>query len=321
MLTMLTRTVGLIIIGFLVANLPAGAEVVSVGSITVYGPDEVLCYVSERGGEASLAFPGAPRWVLEGEPDDYFPMSTEEVVSALEAIEFPVEVMTVHVVILPVPRRSLPKSSAEGNIVFLCPGRVQYQPEHIHYTVTHEIGHIVQHVLMPDSRHDLWDEYIRLRGLEEHSALDPTCHASSLHEIFAEDFRVLFGGERARCGGEVENHYIGSPSDIEGLAAFILSLPHEGRRASGPAAYPNPFEINMVLSTVSLEDAEGIQQVDIYDVEGRIVRSIRTQDGRSVEVVWDGMTSGGTPAAPGLYLIKATTARKVYVSKVTKISR
>jgi hypothetical protein len=303
------------------AGFQARADTAELGRVTVYGPDEMLEYVSKHGGDPYLAFPGARRWVLEGDPADYYPMSLEEVVSALEAIEFPIERIAAHVLVLPVPRRDLPKSSAEGNIVFLCPGRVQYPPEHIHYTVTHEMGHVIQHALMPDSRHDLWDEYVRLRGLDQVSGVGQSAHASSLHEIFAEDFRILFGGERARCGGEVENHNIGSPLEVDGLEAFMFSLLEEGARNPILRAYPNPFEVNMVFSAGSIDESASIDEVVIYDATGRLIRTIRPSGRVTSEVVWDGRTDNGGTAAPGLYLVKAKTAWAVCVCKVTKISR
>jgi hypothetical protein len=321
MLRMLTGSGLLTVMVLLAAGIPVQAEPVSLGAITVYGPDEIREYVSGRAGSACLAFPGTRRWMLTGDADDYCSMPTDEVVKALEAIDFPIELMTVHVLILPVPRRDLPKSSAEGNIVFLCPGRVPYPVEHIHYTVTHEIGHVVQHLLMPDSRHDLWNEYTHLRGLDGWSHRDPADHASNLHEIFAEDFRVLFGGEQALCGGEVENHYIGSPSDVSGLKTFILDLLDRGGRRSRLAAYPNPFEINMVLSAMSLDEADCIKGIDVYDVGGRLVRSMRFPGPGAVEVVWDGRADDGGTAAPGLYFISATTTDNMYVCKVAKIAR
>ncbi len=321
MLRTLMRSGLVAVMALVAAAMTVRAQSISVGRINVYGPDEIRRYVSGPAGDTYLAFPGARRWVLAGDPADYCSMPADEVVKALEAIDFPVELMTVHVLILPVPRRDLPKSSAEGNIVFLCPGRVPYQPEHIHYTVTHEIGHVVQHVLMPDSRQDLWNEYTHLRGLDSWPSANPPDHASNLHEVFAEDFRVLFGGGQAVCGGEVENHDVGSPSDVSGLKTFILDLLDRGNHRSGLAAYPNPFEINMVLSAMSLDEGDRIGGVDIYDVAGRLVRSMRFPGRGAVEAVWDGKTDDGRRAAPGLYLISTTTASDVYICKVAKISR
>lgn len=58
--------------------------------------------------------------------------------------------------------------------------------------LTHEMGHAVQYSLSGE----IYMEYQRLRGIENWS--DTGQYEKRPREIFAEDFRVLFGNEQAR---------------------------------------------------------------------------------------------------------------------------
>ena len=111
---------------------------------------------------------------------------------------------------------------------------------------------------MPGSRQDLWRAYAGLRGLDASDAGLSRDHASRLTEIFAEDFRVLFGGDIARCGGEIENHDITSPEDVEGLREFMLSLLDVWAGVVRFSVYPNPFESSVVFYGRSLFAAHQI---------------------------------------------------------------
>jgi len=292
-----------------------------VGGIHIYGPDEVLGFCSPSGDVTQMAFPGARSWVLLGGWEDYHAMPTEQVVEAAEDVTFPMDCLRVHVLILPGPRLGLPNSSSEGDVVFLSPGRVPYREEHVHYTVTHEIGHVVHHLLMPDYREDLWRTYAELRMVEYSDPASSQPHASRLHEIFAEDFRVLFGGEISRFGGEVENHDIARPDEVEGLRDFFLSLV-DGHAADGRiVAYPNPFESNMVLRLAGSGQDAGLSEVAVVDVLGRTVRVIRPSYGDRLRVVWDGRDDQGRVVAPGVYMVTARTAEGLHIHKVVKALR
>jgi hypothetical protein len=60
------------------------------------------------------------------------------------------------------------------------------------YTLAHEIGHVVRHLLVSELT---LQEYIQFRGLEKVSGSEWACNPE---EVFAEDFRWLFGSDRAR---------------------------------------------------------------------------------------------------------------------------
>jgi hypothetical protein len=104
------------------------------------------------------------------------------------------------VVILPFPRRELTRSSCDGHTIYLSPGVRPLSREMVHFLVFHEVGHLVHRRLLPDWDVFGWREYHRVRGLTD---LRRYHHAAPLpdqpHEIFAEDFRQLFGSPEARA--------------------------------------------------------------------------------------------------------------------------
>ena len=112
--------------------------------------------------------------------------------------------------------------------------------EHQHAEFVHELGHVVQYALMPDPDQERWSRYRLLRGIEDAETFSSTSpHADRPHEIFAEDFRALFGGATANYSGSIENASLESPQRVAGLESFMREL-------VGPAlvstlqSYPNP---------------------------------------------------------------------------------
>ena len=148
---------------FLITAAQGAAGVVSVNGVCVWSGDSVLEHVRDTDGGSFIDFPGTLQWALEGRVEDFRPMSLETVIEAVGAVDYPIENLGIQIVILPVPRRLLPESSAEGRVIFLSPGTTDYPEVHIHYIVAHEIGHAVQHLLMPESRSDMWRAYAKLR--------------------------------------------------------------------------------------------------------------------------------------------------------------
>lgn len=297
----------------------ASAQVLAVGSVRIHTVADVEGYYSRSGGETYLCFPGTRDYRLAGTDAAAFPMDPEAVVEAVAGLGYPLEGIDIDILILPEPRRDLPNSSAEGRVIFLSPGRVQHPVDHVHYTVVHEIGHVVQHALMPRSRNDLWQAYAEIRGLPSAGTAPGSSHAERISEIFAEDFRVLFGGSRARCGGVVENHEISSPESIDGLRQFMLSLRDEWRGRLTLAASPNPFESSVVLRAFSLDEPVHFDVIEIYDARGRCVRKLAPVG--AMEVVWDGRDQAGVPVAPGMYLLAGKVDSRLHVYKLMKVSR
>jgi hypothetical protein len=310
----------LFLVTLFLLGLAPGLRAGTPDQVRIYTPEEVadFCYV--RNGITYLAFPGARRWALEGSPADFCAMQVDEVAEAVEAVEFPLEKVRIRILILPLPRRDLPKSSAEGSVIFLSPGRILHHTEHIHYTVAHEIGHVIHNTLMPDGRDDLWREYSSLRGLT-YSADADAPHSRRLHEVFAEDFRVLFGGEIARCGGEVENHEIQSPFEVAGLRDFMLSLAGEYSERLMLTSYPNPFETGVVIRASAAGQEAGLDEVVVFEVTGRVVRTIVPPWPGCQEVVWDGRGAEGRPVAPGIYMVLARSGGRAHICKMVKAVR
>lgn len=304
--------------GLSIMALPCRAAILTVRGISIRSGQDVSAYVRTEGNRACIDFPGTQRWILTGSPDDYRAMSPAVVGEAVEAIDYPIDGLGIEMLILPVPRSRVTESSAEGRVVFLSPGRVEYPYQHIHYIVTHEIGHVVQHMLMPESRGDLWETYGTLRGLD-HRAVDPSAsHAVRPAEIFAEDFRALFGGEAARFGGNVENHDIPRPEDVSGLREFMLSLLGEWEGRLRISAFPNPFESAVVFEAFSLGSTPSGMKITLFDIRGRVIRGLSLPQGGPSYVVWDGSDEMGRQVAAGVYFADVRTGTGSTIHKLVK---
>src|SRR6185369_3380836 len=98
-----------------------------------------------------------------------------------------------------------------------------------------------QYQYMPDDAADLWSRYRALRGIEDERYCAGAAHADRPHEIFAEDFRALFGDALSNYSGTIENQALRDPSAVTGLAAFIASLRGGPALADGKLeGFPNP---------------------------------------------------------------------------------
>jgi hypothetical protein len=70
--------------------------------------------------------------------------------------------------------------------------------------------------------------------------------------------------------------------------------------SSGIQAFPNPFSDQVSLT---LAAAPRGTQVDVYDLDGRLVRTLLpgADATEGTTVVWDGLDASGEPASPGVY--------------------
>lgn len=296
-------------------------DVVRLGSITVYSPEDVRLFCNCAGDVTSLEFPGCSAWALARDESLYSPMPLDEVVEAVRAIAFPLDGLPIDVLILPAARPDLPASSAEGRVVLLSPGRCGYPREHVHYIVAHEIGHVLHHLLLPNPEDDLWRQYAALRGIDLEAARAASIHAERLDEMFAEDFRVLFGGDLARCGSGVENHGLADPESVAGLRDFFLSIPCAWEDRLRLYASPNPFVESIQVEAFGLGASREVSLVAIYDVRGRLLRAIGPDPASRPAVTWDGTLADGAPAAPGVYYAVITAGAASGITKVVKASR
>lgn len=95
-------------------------------------------------------------------------------------------------------------------------------PERLHQLAVHELGHQIDFKLMNSSK---WNQYKQLRGITNEALYNNNSseHPDRPQEIFAEDFRMLFGGEAARKIPHL-NKKLPAPENVKGLKEFMLSI-------------------------------------------------------------------------------------------------
>lgn len=221
--------------------------------------------------------------------------------------------------ILPFPVAHPLTSWAGEDAVYLSPGVWELLEKQIHQLVAHEVGHLAHRAHLPDDDLAGWQRYRLLRGIQDGTRYHANAiHRDRPHEIFAEDFRVLFGGPLA-CGATIENPGLAAPEHVPGLRAFFLELigvEPEPKPEALASAYPNPFSTGQPLH-LSLPGVESVSAVVIHDVSGRSVRELRdlTSSGHGLfEVFWDGRDDAGRPLPRGTYFCEiraAETAQRV----------
>jgi hypothetical protein len=249
----------------------------------------------------------------------FHPFSEEMIIEVLESISHPNLDVNVQIYILPYPRRNLLVSSTSGRAVFLSPHVLDIHPAVLAYIVAHEIGHVFHHAYLPDDS-PLWGRYRQIRGITDTWKYSATrTHAYRPAEIFAEDFRVLFGSVEAAFGGRVENPELPSPLVVAGLKEFFAGLggtPLASAPKVRATSYPNPFnpdtEIRINIPNEILSARKNVT-VRIYDVRGALVTEIYSDvpNGEDLFVHWDGRDQRGNSVASANYfaLIEAGRTR------------
>ncbi len=296
----------------------------------IYSPQTIIDELIERDEDGDLLLTIEDGWEYKliedtSDPliickgDNRFHTHTEEdIVAALKEIDLagvPIDV-TVTVYLLPFPRRTILRSTACGSKIFLTPGVYELKPQVSAFIITHELGHCFQNIYLPRSNEEEWRDYLMLRGIYGNPDYDcQSVHCNRPSEIFAEDFRALFGGELSRYSGGIENPNIDHPESVDGLKEFFVSLvAGEEYLASmiavGSAVsvsnYPNPFNpsttINVLLDR-ELASRNPVVDIGIYSVDGALVNNIyhRNVNNPNLSVVWNGKTTNGTSAASGVY--------------------
>jgi hypothetical protein len=262
----------------------------------------------------------------------FHPMSVDWVIDALSKIDVSGErtSMPVNVYVLPLPRSGFLASSACGRDIFLTPGVYEVSRCVVACTATHELGHVFQYHFAPENGGD-WSEYLKLRGIEDetvYSTDGPRMNRPV--EIFAEDFRYLFGGSEACSSGKIENPDIPAPDEVKGLVEFFVALaaPVEIAAAvSWEAAplslsnYPNPFNPSTTIrvfrtgpAPVNAVEAE----VSIHRVDGSLVTRLYRGlfEGREISLPWDGRDSRGHAVPSGVYLYSVRSAGQIASGKM-----
>jgi len=294
---------GLALVGALIAlATPASANELRAASnrvagIVVHDAAETLRDFCQReDGRLWLVLPGGMRWELVTTTDDpvvtncgdgeFHPFEAAEVAAALSQVRFPLGPMSAEVFLLPYPRRESLESAAGPGLILLSPGVRPLSREHQHSEFVHELGHIVQYALLPDTDFEGWDRYRTLRGLEPDLYTADGPHADRPHEIWAEDFRALFGGASATSNGTIENPTLAYPTQVAGLDTFIQGLLD---------ALPGAPVARLLAASVSHGALSfsrfGTQaaELDVFDASGRRLASLApTVGAAAVSWTWDG---------------------------------
>jgi hypothetical protein len=176
---------------------------------------------------------------------------------------------------------------------------------------------------LPDSDRDGWAEYCALRGIDDAARFNASAvHRDRPHEIFAEDFRVLFGTPDGMQASPIENQDLVPPDQVLGLREFFLNRIGESTTAA-PAlaaarAYPNPLAAGDLLRfALPAADPMGKADVAIYDLMGHQVRALgtlRPSGGGTFETRWDGKDDAGRTLPRGVYFCNVqsgTTSARV----------
>jgi hypothetical protein len=87
----------------------------------------------------------------------------------------------------------------------------------------------------------------------------------------------------------------------------------------GPAA-PNPF-VGATSIAFSVPDATEVWSVDIYDLNGRLVRRLEVPSGsRTGSVAWDGRTRSGAAASSGVYFVRLSGGGGSAQTRIVKLN-
>ena len=310
-LARLARTVMIAALLSAAAVLPAPANEIAARStasgLRIHEPDEVMRDFCRREEDGSLwlVIPGGATWELVtstmdgaiANPGDgsFHPFDAAEVEAALSQVRYPLDGLDADIYLLPYPRRGALDSGAGPGLILLSPGVAPISAPQQHAEFVHELGHVVQYRWMPDSD-DRWSDYRNRRGIEDASVYSSaSIHANRPHEIFAEDFRALFGGTLATYSGSIENAALQPPAAVAGLDGFLRGLVSTSPIAS-QLVVANPAR-----GAVTFALAQGVAApLDLFDVAGRRIATLApVASGAQTTWRWN-----GRGAAAGILVAK-----------------
>ena len=276
------------------------ASPVRVSGIVMHDAQETLRdYCREQDGRLWLELPNGSRWELVTSTADpaisnkgdgaFHPYDAREVDAALAQVRFPLENVSAEIFVLPFPRRASLESAAGRGLILLSPGVRPLSREHQHAELVHELGHVVQYALLPDADTQGWSEYRRIRGIAADAYTSQSAHADRPHEIWAEDFRVLFGGPSANVNGTIENADLAYPTQVAGLADFMRE------RSAAAIAHARLTAAPVARGTVTFSRfGAGSAMLDVYDAAGRRLASVTPSPSiGSISWTWDGTDATG----------------------------
>jgi hypothetical protein len=82
------------------------------------------------------------------------------------------------------------------------------------------------------------------------------------------------------------------------------------------SVYPNPFE-SETLIIISGDKILRSYKIEIFSVNGIPVRTITVPAG-TTRVIWDGKTSSGANAAPGMYIVRVKSGKGYSLAKLIR---
>lgn len=302
--------------------LPLGVRVLDTDQVlrdrTQASPDGNLYFQDELGTLRRFVTSISDPVIVNQGDGEFHPASYPAVRAAIESAD-PRFLDRIHfdVYILPYPVVDPLGSWADGEAIYLSPGVRELGAGQVEFLIGHEAGHLVHRTFLPDSDLDGWAHYRRLRGIADTTRFNAEAvHRDRPHEIFAEDFRFLFGGHEQSGVEAIENPDLASPDQVQGLREFFLALIGEQPAALALSAriYPNPISAGSVLRLAL--PAGTLPSLTAYDVQGRVVRSFENLepmgDG-TFGIPWDGKDDDGKVIPRGSYycLVQdgGTTAR------------
>lgn len=298
--------------------------------IQIISPKEVLERYTREDAEGTLLFEDAsgasirlitttddPQIFNKGD-GRFHPADPAEAAAALEGIPAGfLQPLEVRIFLLPFPRSGILSSSMDSRAIYVSPG-VQSLEETLPALICHEMGHAVHHHFLPDDDEEGWKTFAGLRGIEDADRFHESApHADRPHEIFAEDFRVLFGGAAARGNGTVENRDLLPPDQVPGLRELFLDLAGIGPEIAQSATpeiprepwrvYPNPIggaEPLLLRAPASWNGSGEDLPAELFDAAGR--RVSRLVFVRTGDRLWSA-SLGGPDLRSGVYWLRAAT--------------
>lgn len=144
------------------------------------------------------------------------------------------------------------------------------------------------------TRTGMWYDYFRGDSLQVTSS------------TIDQDISLLAGEYRLYTSKKIERpSYITSVGDTR-----------YGKDVPALKVYPNPFSYDAHIGMPFMESGHP-SRIDVFSINATPVRTIIVPAG-SAEVIWDGNSDAGINVAPGIYLIRVTSAGMVTTSKIVK---
>lgn len=157
-------------------------------------------------------------------PDNKQVQSVDEIeyFKALLAVDYPIEDYTIYFLDYKSLDRYLAMTLKDNSTVVFGVDKA-LSIESIHMIAVHELGHFIHFRYMTDTK---WQEYKELRGITDNKIYNNTASSPIYdrpQEIFAEDFRFLYGNESATSIEHLNTELI-NPAYVIGLKEFFESL-------------------------------------------------------------------------------------------------